>query len=223
MRRSARGQYYVNHRWLGGMLTNWKAISSSIRTLAELESTLGDESIGLTKKERLQLTRRHDKLMRALGGIRDMGGLPDVLTVIDTNKEEIAILEARKLGIPVIGVVDSNTDPDLVNYPVPGNDDAIRAVNLYCDLFSRAVIDGLQRELAAGGVDIGASEEGLVENLPASETGDAPQTAETPAAPSTDSAGGEATADGAPAAPADAPAPAQADAADAAEAKQSTS
>ncbi len=160
------GQYYVNHRWLGGMLTNWKAISGSIKTLADLEATLADESAGLTKKEMLQLVRRRNKLDLALGGIRDMGGVPDVLVVIDTNKEDIAILEARKLGIPVVAIIDSNCDPDLITHPVPGNDDAIRAINLYCDLFARAVIDGLQVELAASGADIGAAEEGLAEDLP---------------------------------------------------------
>ena len=160
------GQYYVNHRWLGGMLTNWKAISGSIKTLADLEATLADEAAGLTKKEMLQLVRRRNKLDLALGGIRDMGGVPDVLVVIDTNKEDIAILEARKLGIPVVAIIDSNCDPDLITHPIPGNDDAIRAINLYCDLFARAVIDGLQEELAASGADIGAAEEGLAEDLP---------------------------------------------------------
>ena len=160
------GQYYVNHRWLGGMLTNWKAISGSIKTLADLETTLADEAAGLTKKEMLQLVRRRNKLDLALGGIRDMGGVPDMLVVIDTNKEDIAILEARKLGIPVVAIIDSNCDPNLITHPIPGNDDAIRAINLYCDLFARAVIDGLQEELAASGADIGAAEEGLAEDLP---------------------------------------------------------
>ena len=153
------GQYYVNHRWLGGMMTNWKAVSGSIKTLINLEEQLADENLGLTKKEVLQLTRRRDKLDRALGGIKDMGGVPDILVVIDTNKEDIAVMEARKLGIPVIAVVDSNCDPELITYPIPGNDDAIRAVNFYCDLFSRAVIDGLHQELAATGADIGESAE----------------------------------------------------------------
>ena len=171
------GQYYVNHRWLGGMLTNWKAISGSIKTLADLEATLADEAAGLTKKEMLQLVRRRNKLDLALGGIRDMGGVPDVLVVIDTNKEDIAILEARKLGIPVVAIIDSNCDPDLITHPIPGNDDAIRAINLYCDLFARAVIDGLQEELAASGADIGAAEEGLAEDLPPAD-GDAVAAAE---------------------------------------------
>ena len=201
------GQYYVNHRWLGGMLTNWKAISGSIKTLADLEATLADEAAGLTKKEMLQLVRRRNKLDLALGGIRDMGGVPDVLVVIDTNKEDIAILEARKLGIPVVAIIDSNCDPDLITHPIPGNDDAIRAINLYCDLFARAVIDGLQEELAASGADIGAAEDGLAEDLPAvdaeapaeepaaaaeaAETVEAPQSAETVDAPQATEAAAE--------------------------------
>ena len=194
------GQYYVNHRWLGGMLTNWKAISGSIKTLADLEATLADESAGLTKKEMLQLVRRRNKLDLALGGIRDMGGVPDMLVVIDTNKEDIAILEARKLGIPVVAIIDSNCDPDLITHPIPGNDDAIRAINLYCDLFARAVIDGLQEELAASGADIGAAEEGLAEDLP-------PAGAEAPAATAAETpADGDATAE----APADTAAPPEA-------------
>ena len=196
------GQYYVNHRWLGGMLTNWKAISGSIKTLADLEATLADESAGLTKKEMLQLVRRRNKLDLALGGIRDMGGVPDVLVVIDTNKEDIAILEARKLGIPVVAIIDSNCDPDLITHPVPGNDDAIRAINLYCDLFARAVIDGLQVELAASGADIGAAEEGLAEDLPPVEAAAAE---EAPAA-------GEAATEAPAEAPAEAPVEASADA-----------
>ena len=190
------GQYYVNHRWLGGMLTNWKAISGSIKTLADLEATLADEAAGLTKKEMLQLVRRRNKLDLALGGIRDMGGVPDLLVVIDTNKEDIAILEARKLGIPVVAIIDSNCDPDLITHPIPGNDDAIRAINLYCDLFARAVIDGLQEELAASGADIGAAEEGLAEDLPPSD-GEAAEAAE---------AGAEAPAEAADEAPEEAPA-----------------
>lgn len=160
------GQYYVNHRWLGGMMTNWKAVSGSIKTLINLEEQLGDENLGLTKKEILQLTRKRDKLDRALGGIKDMGGVPDILVVIDTNKEDIAVLEARKLGIPVVAVVDSNCDPELITYPIPGNDDAIRAVSFYCDLFSRSIIDGLQQELAASGADIGEALEAPVEDIP---------------------------------------------------------
>ena len=153
------GQYYVNHRWLGGMLTNWKTISQSIKTLRSLEESLGGEAQGLTKKELLNLTRRRDKLERALGGIKEMGGRPDTLVVIDTNKEENAVQEARKLGIPVVGIVDSNSDPRQVDIPVPGNDDAMRAIQMYMDLFAGAVIDGLQQELAASGGDSGASAE----------------------------------------------------------------
>ncbi len=153
------GQYYVNHRWLGGMLTNWKTISHSIKRLREIEDRLAEENVGLTKKELLNLTRERDKLERALGGIKEMGGLPDVLMVIDTNKEHIAVAEARKLGIPVIAVVDSNSDPEGLMFPVPGNDDAIRAISMYCDLFADAVLDGLQQELMSTGKDVGEAEE----------------------------------------------------------------
>jgi len=152
------GQYYVNHRWLGGMLTNWRTISLSIKRLRTLEEQLSAETSGLTKKELLQLTRERDKLERALGGIKEMGGLPAVMFVIDTNKEEIAIQEAKKLGIPVIAVVDSNCDPDNVDFPIPGNDDAARAISLYLDLVSRSVIAGLQQERQADGEDLGAAE-----------------------------------------------------------------
>jgi len=175
------GQYYVNHRWLGGMMTNWKAVSGSIKTLVSLEEELGNEDLGLTKKEVLQLTRKRDKLDRALGGIKDMGGVPDILVVIDTNKEDIAVMEARKLGIPVVAVVDSNCNPELIDYPIPGNDDAIRAVTLYCDLFARAIIDGLQQELAESGVDIGSADVAPVEELPAEGAVAAEAVAETPA------------------------------------------
>jgi small subunit ribosomal protein S2 len=152
------GQYYVNHRWLGGMLTNWKTISQSIRRLRELDARIAEGIQGLTKKEALQLTRQRDKLERALGGIKDMGGLPDLLFVIDTNKESIAVAEARVLGIPVVAVVDSNCQPDVVTYPIPGNDDASRAINLYCDLVVGAVLDGIQAEMTASGTDLGALE-----------------------------------------------------------------
>ncbi len=160
------GQYYVNHRWLGGMLTNWKTISHSIKTLRDLDDKLSNESVGLTKKELLNLTRKRDRLERALGGIKEMGGRPDVLVVIDTNKEAIAVHEARKLKIPVIGIVDSNSNPNSVDLPVPGNDDAMRAIQCYCDLFAGAVLDGLQQELAASGVDAGAAEEPAVVEVP---------------------------------------------------------
>ena len=170
------GQYYVNHRWLGGMLTNWKTISRSIKTLKDLEQQLSEEeATGLTKKELLKLTRRRDKLERALGGIKEMGGRPDILIVIDTNKEAIAVAEAKKLGIPVVGVVDSNSDPDAIKHPVPGNDDAMRAISFYCELFAGAVIDGLQKELAASGADVGAVKAPPGEDLAAaSEAGAAP-------------------------------------------------
>lgn len=162
-RRSA--QYYVNARWLGGTLTNWKTISHSIQRLRKLEELLGDsgEAKALTKKERLKLTREKEKLERALGGIKDMGGQPDILFVIDTNKEAIAIKEARRLGIPVAAIVDSNCDPDGITFPVPGNDDAGRAINFYCDMVARAAIDGISRGQGDMGVDVGASEEPMVE------------------------------------------------------------
>lgn len=160
------GQYFVNHRWLGGMLTNWRTISQSIRRLRDLEAKLAEGTIGLTKRETLQLTRERDKLERALGGIKDMGGLPDLLFVVDSNKESIAVAEARVLNIPVIAVVDSNSDPKDITLPIPGNDDASRAINLYCDLMVAAVLDGIQAEMAASGTDIGASET-LPEEAPA--------------------------------------------------------
>ena len=152
-------QYYVNHRWLGGTLTNWRTISGSIARLRELEGVLdGGEQGGRTKKELLQLTRERDKLELSLGGIKDMGGIPDLMFVIDTNKEAIAILEARKLGIPVVAILDTNCDPTGITYPIPGNDDAARALQLYCDLIADAVLDGLTEGQVAMGVDIGASE-----------------------------------------------------------------
>jgi len=160
------GQYYVNHRWLGGMMTNWRTISNSIKRLRDLDNQLSAETIGLTKKELLGLTREQDKLERALGGIKEMGGLPDILVVIDTNKESIAVAEANKLKIPVVGIIDSNSQPDGITYPVPGNDDAIRAINMYCDLIVGSVLDGIQKEVSSTGVDIGASENGPVEILP---------------------------------------------------------
>jgi len=160
------GQYYVNHRWLGGMLTNWKTISNSIKRLRAVEEQLGESQIGLTKKEILNLTRERDKLERALGGIKEMGGLPDVLFVIDTNKEHIAVEEANNLNIPVIGVLDSNSNPDGVTFPVPGNDDALRAIGMYCDLFADAVLDGIQAEMTASGSDIGEAVDVPVETLP---------------------------------------------------------
>jgi small subunit ribosomal protein S2 len=158
------GQYYVNHRWLGGMMTNWQTISNSIRRLHELEKLLaGDELAGMTKKELLNMTRERDKLERALGGIKDMGGLPDIIVVIDTNKEAIAVNEAGCLNIPVVGVIDSNSDPKGITYPVPGNDDAIRAIDMYCEMLSGAVLDGIQESMTDSGVDLGESEEVPVE------------------------------------------------------------
>src|SRR5262250_1539066 len=160
-------QYYVNSRWLGGTLTNWKTVSNSIKRLRALEEMLGsNEAQGYTKKERLTLQRERDKLDRALGGIKDMGGLPDLVFVIDTNKEDIAIKEARRLGVPVAAVVDTNCNPDGITFVVPGNDDASRAITLYCDLIARAAIDGISRAQGEMGVDIGAAERPIAEELP---------------------------------------------------------
>lgn len=159
------GQYYVNHRWLGGMMTNWKTMSNSIRRLRTLEEQLGGEMKGLTKKELLRLTREREKLDRALGGIKEMGGLPDILFIIDTNKEDIAIAEAKKLGIPVIAVLDSNSDPERIDYPIPGNDDAIRAINLYCEMVVSSVLSGIQTEMTVKGGDVGESDEVLAESF----------------------------------------------------------
>jgi small subunit ribosomal protein S2 len=156
-------QYFVNHRWLGGTLTNWRTISNSIKRLKSLEEMLQGETHGLTKKELLQLTREKERLERSLGGIKDMGALPDLMFVIDTNKEAIAIAEARKLHMPVVAVVDSNCDPEGISHPIPGNDDAGRAITLYCDLIARAAIDGLERAQGAVGVDLGAAEEPIAE------------------------------------------------------------
>jgi small subunit ribosomal protein S2 len=153
-------QYYMNHRWLGGTLTNWSTVSNSIKRLRELEELLGDkETSGLTKKELLNLERDREKLDKALGGIANMGGLPDLIFVIDTNKEAIAIKEARKLGIPVVAVVDTNCDPDDADFPFPGNDDAARAISLYCNLVADAVLDGLAESSAGLGIDLGEAED----------------------------------------------------------------
>ena len=157
-------QYYVNSRWLGGTLTNWKTISGSIQRLRKLEEMLSSgESAGYTKKERLTMQRERDKLDRSLGGIKDMGGVPDLLFVIDTNKEDIAIKEAQRLGIPVAAIVDTNCDPAGITFVVPGNDDASRAVSLYCELVSRAAIDGISRAQGELGIDIGAQEKPVIE------------------------------------------------------------
>src|SRR5437764_2127255 len=163
------GQYFVNHRWLGGMLTNFKTISQSIKRLKELYEQIANPTAGLTKRELLELTRDRDKLERALGGIKEMGGLPDILFVIDTNKEAIAVKEANTLKLPVVAILDSNSAPDGIAYPVPGNDDAMRAINLYCDLMAQAVLDGLQAELASSGADVGAQAAPPVESLPEEE------------------------------------------------------
>lgn len=163
------GQYHVNHRWLGGMLTNWKTITGSIKRLRQIDETLAGDTMGLTKKEVLDITRDREKLERSLGGIKEMGGLPDILFVIDTNKEKLAIEEANKLGIPVVAILDSNSDPAGVTYPIPGNDDAIRAITTYCDLVARSVLDGISVEMAASGVDVGASEDLPTEALAATE------------------------------------------------------
>ena len=160
------GQYYVNHRWLGGMLTNWKTISLSIKRLREIEERVASGNVaGLTKKEQLNLAREQEKLERALGGIKEMGGLPDIIFIIDTNKEALAVQEANKLGIPVVAILDSNSDPAGINYPIPGNDDALRAIQTYCDLISGAVLNGIQAEMTRGGADLGESAEAPVEDL----------------------------------------------------------
>ncbi len=180
-------QYYMNHRWLGGTLTNWKTVSNSIARLKEIDEKLASGAEGLTKKERLGLEREQNKLQQSLGGIREMGGTPDILFVIDTNKEDLAILEARKLGIPVIAVLDSNSSPDGIDYPIPGNDDAARAIALYCDLIARAAIDGMTAQMGAAGVDIGAMsetpEEAIDEAPETDEAAPAPAEAEAAAAP----------------------------------------
>jgi small subunit ribosomal protein S2 len=159
------GQYYVNHRWLGGMLTNWKTISQSIKRLRDINEKLEKDTGKFTKKELLQFSRDRDKLERALGGIKDMGGLPDILFVIDTIKESLAIEEATKLGLPIVAVIDSNSDPTHITYAIPGNDDASRAIDLYCEMASQAVLDGLEAELMSTGKDAGEAKE-----VPASET-----------------------------------------------------
>ncbi len=162
------GQHFVNHRWLGGMLTNWKTISGSIKRLKTLEEQLSNNTVGLTKKEVLQLTRERDKLELSLGGIRDMGGIPDVMFVIDANKEELAIKEANVLGIPVVAILDTNVDPNGIAFPVPGNDDASRAIRLYCDAIAAAATKGHTEGVVDSGADIGAMD------LPPEETVAAP-------------------------------------------------
>jgi small subunit ribosomal protein S2 len=187
----ASGQHFVNHRWLGGMLTNWKTISGSIKRLKTLEEQLSGDTTGLTKKEVLQLTRELDKLRLSLGGIRDMGGIPDVMFVIDANKEELAIKEANVLGIPVVAILDTNVDPNGIAFPIPGNDDASRAVRLYCDAIAAAATTGRHEGVVDSGADIGAldappAEAAVVEEAPvpeeAPEAEDAPVAGEAPVA-----------------------------------------
>lgn len=151
------GQYYVNHRWLGGMMTNWKTISKSIARLRDIEDIMSKGDTGLKKKELLMMDREYTKLNLVLGGIKDMGGQPDALFIIDATKEDIAIQEANKLGIPVFAILDSNACPDGIDYPIPGNDDALRAISLYCDLFAETVLDGIQVEMASAGKDAGTA------------------------------------------------------------------
>ena len=186
------GQHFVNHRWLGGMLTNWKTISNSIKRLKALEEQLSGDTHGLTKKEVLQLTRERDKLEMSLGGIRDMGGIPDVMFVIDANKEELAIKEANTLGIPVVAILDSNVSPDGIAFPVPANDDASRAIRLYCEAIAIASTRGGQQQQARSGRDLGAMDKPPAEEAlsapttdvatPAAQPGDVPATEETAAA-----------------------------------------
>jgi small subunit ribosomal protein S2 len=163
------GQHFVNHRWLGGMLTNWKTISGSIKRLKTLEEKLSGDTHGFTKKEVLQMTRERDKLELSLGGIRDLGGIPDVMFVIDANKEELAIKEANVLGIPVVAILDSNVDPSGIAFPVPANDDASRAIRLYCDAIATAATKGNRGAQAASGIDIGALDQPPVEEVIAAE------------------------------------------------------
>ena len=163
------GQYYVNHRWLGGMLTNWETVSNSIKKLKSLEERIETGEVNsLTKKERLQIERQKEKLDLNLGGIKNMNGIPDAMFIIDTNKESIAILEANNLNIPVIAICDTNSNPSGVDYPIPGNDDALRAISLYCDLVAASVLKGLESNLEQSGIDVGESEiiveEGLVKD-----------------------------------------------------------
>ncbi len=171
-------QYYINSRWLGGTLTNWKTISGSIQRLRKVDEQLNSGAIGLTKKERLMMAREREKLEKALGGIKDMGGTPDLIFVIDTNKEQLAIKEANRLGIPVAAIVDTNCDPDGITFPVPGNDDAGRAIALYCDLIARAAIDGIGRSQGSSGMDVGAAEAPLPEEALAAPADDAEAPAE---------------------------------------------
>ena len=204
-------QFFMNSRWLGGTLTNWQTISNSIKRLRELETMMdGDGASGLTKKEILNLTREREKLERALGGIKEMGGVPEMMFVVDTNKESIAIAEAKTLGIPVVAILDSNCDPDGIDYPIPGNDDAARAIELYCDLVSKAAIAGIEEGNISAGVDLGAAEEPGVEAVleeiaeapveavaetPVEEIAEAPVSEEAAGEEATEETTGEAAAD----------------------------
>ncbi len=179
-------QFYMNHRWLGGTLTNWQTVSQSIKRLKMIDEKLAEGAEGLTKKERLGMERDQSKLQASLGGIREMGGRPDLIFVIDVNKEDLAVLEAKKLGIPVVAIVDTNCSPDGVDYVIPGNDDAARAITLYCDLVSRAALDGMSAQMGAAGIDVGAledapAEEAVEEEAPAEAL--AKPAAEAPAEP----------------------------------------
>jgi small subunit ribosomal protein S2 len=156
-------QFYMNHRWLGGTLTNWKTVSQSIQRLKTIDELLAAGGEGLTKKERLMMERDQSKLQASLGGIREMGGTPDLIFVVDVGKEDLAILEAQKLGIPVVGIVDTNNSPKGVDYVIPGNDDAARAIQLYCELIARAALDGMSAQMGAAGIDLGALETAPVE------------------------------------------------------------
>ncbi len=172
-------QYYMNHRWLGGTLTNWQTVSKSISRLKAIDEQMADGADGLTKKERLGIEREQTKLEASLGGIREMGGVPDLIVVIDTNKEALAVAEANKLGIPVVAVLDSNSSPAGIDYPIPGNDDAARAIALYCDLITRAALTGMTAQMGSAGVDVGALDEAPAEDALA-EVAPVDGTAETP-------------------------------------------
>jgi small subunit ribosomal protein S2 len=152
------GQYYVNARWLGGLLTNWKTVVNSIKKLKKLEADAANaEGLGLTKKETAKMELESRKLHSTLGGVMDMNGSPDILFVIDVAKEDLAVLEANRLGIPVVGICDTNSDPSSIDYPIPGNDDAIKALKLYADLAVKSVLDGLEEQLKQSGADLGAA------------------------------------------------------------------
>ena len=184
-------QYYINSRWLGGMLTNWKTISGSIQRLRKIDEQLDGGAVGLTKKERLMMSREREKLEKALGGIKDMGGVPDLIFVIDTNKEQLAIKEAARLNIPVAAILDTNSDPDGITFPIPANDDAGRAITMYCDLIARAALDGIQRSQGSQGADLGEMLEPTAEALPQSAPAPELHAAEA-LAPQTPDVGGDA-------------------------------